>query len=102
MGNAKNIEQFRIPFVLFNVVDQRPRSIGCIGRMYLAARETPDKEGIDRAGQQLALLRPFSRPFDIVEQPGDLSTRKIRIEQQAGPAREFWLHPSLPELMAKR
>ena len=88
--------------VALDVVDQRARGIGGVGRVHLAAGQPPDQEAVDRAGEKLAALGALARAFHIVEQPGDLGAGKIGVEQQAGLFREFLLQPLLLQLLAER
>ena len=43
-GNAEQLEQLVVPFLLHDVVQQRAAGIGGIGRMDLAAGEAPKQE----------------------------------------------------------
>ena len=49
-----------------------------------AAGEAPEQEAVDRAEGQLAGLRTRAHAVDIVEDPGDLRAREVRVESQAG------------------
>ena len=57
--------------------------IGMIRHMYGSARQFPNQPGVDRAEEQFALLRPFSRSGNIVQKPLDLGTGKIGIGHKA-------------------
>ena len=50
--------------------------------MRLAAGELPYQPAVNRAEEQLALLRFCARPFDMVENPFDLGAGKIRVNQK--------------------
>ena len=82
--NAEDFQQFPIPLVRRDVVDQRPRGIGRVGDVAHAAGQPPDQEGVDRAEGDLAGFRLRPQSLDVVQQPGDLGAREIGIEQQAG------------------
>jgi hypothetical protein len=56
--------------------------------VHLAAGQTPQQERIDGAEGQMAGGGERASAFDVVEQPGDLGGREIRIEQQAGLGRD--------------
>ena len=70
--------------------------------MHAPARQPPDQEGIDRAGQKLAPARPGAGAGHVGEQPGDLGAGEVGIEQQARPAREQRLQPPLLQPLAQR
>ena len=57
--------------------------------MRLAPGKPPEKETIDRTEAQPARLGSFFRPVHVLEQPGDLAGRKVRVEQQSGLAGNF-------------
>ncbi len=52
--------------------------------MLLPAGKVPDEPAIDGSERQLAGLSPLPRPGDIFQDPRDLRTRKVGIDQQAG------------------
>ena len=70
-----------------DIEQQRARGIGGIGRVDLAAGQPPQQEAVDGAEGELAGFRRRARAVDMVEQPGDLRGREIRIEQQPGALR---------------
>ena len=52
--------------------------------MDFAARQVPQKEGVDRAEQELARLRAAAREGHVVEDPADLGGGKIGVRVQTG------------------
>ncbi len=52
--------------------------------MALAAGQVPEQQAIDGPRGQLASLRAAAGAGDMVEQPGDLGGREVRVEDQAG------------------
>ena len=52
--------------------------------MYPATSESPKDEGINRPERELALVGPDPGAVDIVQDPRDLGSRKIRIKTQPG------------------
>ncbi len=48
------------------------------------AGELPHQPAVDRAAGEFAALGAFARARHVVEQPGELGGRKVRVEQQAG------------------
>ena len=76
--------QLRVPAPVADVEQQRPRCIGRIGGVTLAAGQAPQQEAVDRAERQLALDGRRARAVDVIEQPGDFGGGEIRIEQQPG------------------
>ncbi|MNP23008.1 hypothetical protein D3C76_1156990 [compost metagenome] len=77
-------EQLVIPGQLVDVVHQRPRGVRVVRHMQAAAGKLPDQPCIDGAEQQFPVRGPLPRAFDMVEDPFDLGSGEIRIEQQAG------------------
>src|SRR5699024_11812994 len=58
------------------------RGVGVVGRMDFAARQVPQKEGVDRAEQELARLRAAAREGHVVEDPADLGGGKIGVRDR--------------------
>src|SRR5690606_10022449 len=100
-GNTKYVEQFAVPFVVNDVVDQRARGIRGIGGMHLASRQPPDEKAVDGARGEFAARCPLARTADLVEEPRYLGSRKIRVEQKAGLFRKFRLKALLLQLLAQ-
>src|SRR5690606_4830149 len=99
--DAQYVEKLVVPFVPDDVVDQRARGVGGVGGVGSTPGQPPDQEGVYRAGEQLALLRPPARTLHVIEDPRHLGAREIGVEQQAGLFREFRLQPLFPELLAE-
>ena len=55
--------------------------------MDLPGGQIPDEPGIHRAGAQLAPLRPLPDAGDVIQDPFDLRTGKVSVDQQAGLVR---------------
>jgi hypothetical protein len=72
------------PVLRLDVEQQGARGVGGVGDVRALPRQPPDDPGVDRAAQQLARLGPPPRAGDLVQDPGDLGPREIRIQQQAG------------------
>ena len=49
-----------------------------------ASREAPEKKAVDSPEGQLPVCSQIPRAFNIVENPLELGSREIRIEQQTG------------------
>ncbi len=47
--------------------------------------ELPYQPGVDCAEGELSLHGPLARTRDVVEDPGNLAGREVRIDHQAGP-----------------
>ena len=73
-----------------------------IGDVRPAAGQSPDKEAVDRAKREIALLGQRARVLDIVEQPRDLRRGKIGIEQKPRPFRDKAFEALRLELGAMR
>ena len=52
--------------------------------MNTPARQSPQQETVDRPECEFAGLCPLADPRYVIEYPGDLGCRKIRIQLQAG------------------
>ncbi|MNN19741.1 hypothetical protein D3C81_1329950 [compost metagenome] len=77
-------QQLVIPGQLVDVIHQRPRGVRVVRHMQAAAGKLPNQPCIDGAEQQFPVRGPLPRAFDMVEDPFDLGSGEIRIEQQAG------------------
>ena len=86
-------EEIVVEGTLGEVIEQRARGVGGVGGVHFAACEAPDQERVDGAEGQVAGLGERARPFDVIEQPGDLGGREIGIQQQAGLGRHGRLVP---------
>src|SRR5262249_39120847 len=64
--------------------EQRARGIGGVGCVNAAARQPPQQIGIDRTEGEFSARSTLARSGNIVEQPGELGSGEIRIEQEAG------------------
>ena len=83
-GDAKEGEELLVPAALVDVVEHRATGVGGVGRVHQAAREHPDKPRVHRAKEQLARLRALARAGDVLQNPGDLAGREVRVGQKAG------------------
>jgi hypothetical protein len=98
VGDVQELQDIVVPAPLPDVVEQRARRVGGVGDMALAARELPDQPAVDRAEGELAGLGPLARAVHIVEEPGELGAREIRVEQKA----RLLLHHRLMAVAAQR
>ena len=67
-----------------DVVEQGARRVGRVGDMRPAAGQPPDHVAVDGAEEDLAAPRPLARSFVGVEDPFELGSGEVGIEQQAG------------------
>ena len=67
-----------------------------------AAREFPGEPAVDGAEAQFAIYRALPRARHLVQQPGELGTGEIRIQQQAGARRHFAFRAVGTQLLAAR
>ena len=98
--NAERGEQLVIPVLGVDIEQQRPRSIGCIGRMNAAAGQAPQQKTVDRSEGQLAGFRPRPRALDMLQDPGHLGAGKIRVEPEPGAGADRRLEPLVLEPLA--
>ena len=71
--HAQHAQQFVVPVERVDVEQHRPRGVGDVGHVGLAARQLPDEPAVDGAEGQLAGLGLRTRTGDVVENPGDLA-----------------------------
>ncbi len=81
-GNVEDGQQFVIPGIVLDIVDQRSRGIGSVGHMAATAGEAIDQETVDRAEADFALHGFFAKAADAVEKPFQLRAGKVGVEQQ--------------------
>ena len=74
-----------------NVEKKRPRGVGGVGGVDLAAGQPPDEKRIDRAEAELAAFGLLACTLHVVQQPRDLGGGEIRVEEQAGFRRNLGL-----------
>src|SRR5690606_37319394 len=98
--DAEDAQQLRVPCLLPDIEEQRPRGIRDLGRMHFAAGQVPQQPAVDGAEGKPALLGPRARALDRIEEPGELRGREVGIEEQAGALRDLLLEPIRPELSA--
>ena len=82
--DAEALEQHRVPVHRVQVEEQRARGVAGVGHMQPAAAQVPHQPAVDGAEGELAALGAGARIGDVVEQPGELGGREVRIELQTG------------------
>ncbi|KAG1249744.1 hypothetical protein G6F65_019013 [Rhizopus arrhizus] len=78
-------QDFVVPVLRVQVEQHRARRIAGVRAVYGAARQLPDQPGVHRAERQFAAFGHLARARHVVQQPGQLGTRKVRVQHQAGP-----------------
>ena len=81
--NVEQLQQLLVPLQGVDVEKHRARRIAHVRHMHLAARQPPDQPRIDRAEHQLALLGPFARSGDVVQNPFYLRRAEIGVDYQS-------------------
>jgi hypothetical protein len=76
-------EQIVVEGALADVIEQRSRGVGGIGRVHATAGQAPDQKGVDGAKGEVAGRRQGTRTLHMLEEPGDLARGKVGIEQEA-------------------
>ena len=71
-----------------DVEQHRPRGVADVGDVRAAARQLPHEPGVDGAEGELAGVGALARAGDVVENPGDLASRKNRRRSPARCVRE--------------
>src|SRR6516164_11731603 len=69
-----------------DVIKEGARSVGDIGGVHAPARESPQEKGVDRSEGQLAALGAGTGSEHVIENPGDLGSGEVGIEQESRPA----------------
>ncbi len=82
--NAQYVQQFIIPTVFADMIDQCTRGIRGVGYMRLAAGELVDQPAIDGAEADLTFLRTLAQARKHGSATMQVSSRKIGVEQQPG------------------
>ena len=68
--------------------------------MHASARQVPEQEGVDGAESEFAALGPRTRAGHVIEDPRDLGSREVRIEQEARACRHDRFEAVGPQLRA--
>ena len=100
-GIRSNLEQVLIPLVFDDVVQQRPRSVGAIRDVALPAREVPDQPAVDRPERKLALLGQRTRPVDMIENPRNLCSGEVWVDQETSLVPDHLLVAVVAKLRAE-
>ena len=100
-GHAQDVEQPLVPPAVMDIEQQRARGVGRVGDVSLAAGQAPDQKAVDRAEAEIAALGGAARAFDVVEQPGELGAREIRVEHEPGARRDDRLMAGLAQRLAE-
>ncbi len=85
LRDAEEVEQLRMPAVLVDVVEQRPRGVRGVGDVLPA--ELEQQPGVDRPEHRSPLASLLLEPVDVAQQPLDLGRREVRVEHEARPSR---------------
>ena len=81
--NAQNSQDFVIPLQSMNIKHQCTRSIGIIRNMNLTAGQLPDNPAVNSTEQQLACFRTLACMRYVFQNPVQLGTGEISIQNQA-------------------
>ena len=81
-GDSEIIQYFLIPAQRMNIKQHRPGCICIICHMYFSSGQIPDQPCINRSKQQISGVCFLSCIFDMIEDPCNLGSGKIRIRQK--------------------
>ena len=81
--NAQNSQDFVIPLQSMNIKHQCTRSIGIIRNMNLTAGQLPDNPAVNSTEQQLSCFRTLACMRYVFQNPVQLGTGEISIQNQA-------------------
>ncbi len=84
-----------------DVEQQGAAGIGDVGHVPLAVRQLPHQPAVDRAESEFAAFRALTCSRHVIEQPGQLGAREIRIEQQSGAPGDLGLETVGLQLLAQ-
>ncbi len=82
--DVEYLAKLLVPAQLVNVEEHGAAGVGVVGGVNLAAREVVDEPGVHGAAHELAGLGHLARTLDVVENPGDLGGREVRVGDEAG------------------
>ncbi len=77
-----------------NVIEHGTAGIGDVGDVHLPLSQLPYQPGIHSAEGDLPLLRLLPKAIDMIQEPLELGSGKVRINAQSGLFLDFRL-PSL-------
>src|SRR5262249_31069752 len=84
------LEHSVVPGERPQIHEQRPRRVRHIGRV-LAPGQAPDQKAVDRSERELTSLGPLAGAGYVVEEPSDLRSAEVRVENEAGHVSHLWL-----------
>src|SRR5581483_10084269 len=99
--HAEERRKLRIPGTARDVEQQRTRRICGIGCVHATASEPSQQETIDGAEGELACLCGAAGAIDMLEEPGDLAGREIRVEHEPGFGGDAGLKAALAQCCAE-
>ena len=73
-----------VPLQGVDVKEHGPGGVGVVGHMGLAAGELPDQPGFHGAEEQLAPPGPLPDAGDVLQNPAQLGSGKVGVDDQAG------------------
>jgi hypothetical protein len=83
--DAQQAQQLLVPALRTDVVEQRPRGVGDIGRVHASARQPPEEERVDRSEGELTALGSGAGTRHVIEDPRDLGGGEVGVEQETRP-----------------
>ena len=99
-GHPENIEEFVVPLVRVDVVEQGAGGVCGVRYVDAARRHVPDQPGIYGAESQFAPFRFGPRSGYVVEQPADFGSREVGVQHEARPVANQVGVPGFPEPVA--
>jgi len=98
--NVEDLQHLRIPLQGVDVEEHGARGVGVIGDVGFAAGKFPDQPAVHGAEQQFAVASALTAAFDVIEDPLELGTGKVRVGDQAGGVVDVLLVAITLELLA--
>ena len=93
LGDVQLCQNFIVPAKGVDVEQHGTRGVGKVRHMGFSAGELPDEPCLHGAEQQLAPLRPRPDARHILQNPAQLGTGKIGVDDQTGLAPELLHQP---------
>ena len=96
-GHAEQVDRPGIPVAIVQVVKLGTRRVGRVRDVGGSVGEASHQPAVDRADREFSGLGPAPQPGVGLQQPADLRSREVRIQDEPGPASNLVLVAGFPE-----
>src|SRR5215203_5279413 len=80
---SEHLEQLVVPLEVEDVVHEGTRGVRVVGDVLAAASQLVDEPGVHGAQSHLTVLGPLLEPLHVVQEPGDLRTGEVGVDDEA-------------------